>query len=262
MFSDDDIMRYNFSKMGSLSLILGSLLALSIAFFHPASEGHFDYPKFFLPTALLLICVFNVITTAVVKYGSIKRKVKIKVTRAYHTALFFILPISLSGFSHHFISGLWFYPTASFIFIQIFYGNSSVIRYGAVGLPLYAYLLHFIAWNSHYDNKIVPIELLFTLFLLAFYWHLGTHFFKIFISHDFKKVRVEDKETFYFKYGLTEREQQIASSIIEGLSIKEIASLYDISEGTVKNHTQNIYRKMNINSKMKLLDKFIKYRRG
>jgi DNA-binding NarL/FixJ family response regulator len=45
---------------------------------------------------------------------------------------------------------------------------------------------------------------------------------------------------------LTEREQEIASLIAEGLSNKHIARKAQISEGTVKIHLHNIYQKLGI----------------
>lgn len=53
---------------------------------------------------------------------------------------------------------------------------------------------------------------------------------------------------------LTNREKEIADSIIEGLSYKLIASKYDISIDTVRIHIKSIYRKLKINSKGELFN--------
>ncbi len=52
--------------------------------------------------------------------------------------------------------------------------------------------------------------------------------------------------------GLTEREIQIALNIIHGQSNKEIAQGLFISESTVKKHTTNLYKKLNISNREQL----------
>jgi DNA-binding NarL/FixJ family response regulator len=52
--------------------------------------------------------------------------------------------------------------------------------------------------------------------------------------------------------GLTSREQEIAESILEGLSYKMIAEKHAISIDTVRKHIKNIYKKLHINSKGEL----------
>ncbi|HMO39610.1 MAG TPA: response regulator transcription factor [Saprospiraceae bacterium] len=54
---------------------------------------------------------------------------------------------------------------------------------------------------------------------------------------------------------LTPRQEQIARSLIEGLSYKMIADRYDISMETVRDHIKKIYKKLQINSKMELISK-------
>lgn len=58
--------------------------------------------------------------------------------------------------------------------------------------------------------------------------------------------------------GLTPRQEQIARSLIEGLSYKMIADRYDISMDTVRDHIKKIYKKLQINSKMELVNKINK----
>lgn len=58
--------------------------------------------------------------------------------------------------------------------------------------------------------------------------------------------------------GLTPRQEQIARSLIEGLSYKMIADRYDISVDTVRDHIKKIYKKLQINSKMELINKINK----
>ncbi len=53
---------------------------------------------------------------------------------------------------------------------------------------------------------------------------------------------------------LTNREKEIAESIIDGLSYKLIANKYNISIDTVRIHIKSIYRKLKINSKGELFN--------
>ena len=52
---------------------------------------------------------------------------------------------------------------------------------------------------------------------------------------------------------LTEREQEIATLMVEGLSNKQIAEKLYISEGTVKNYISSIYDKTDIHDRVKLV---------
>lgn len=63
-----------------------------------------------------------------------------------------------------------------------------------------------------------------------------------------------NKLTDYFKqkYDITEKQSEIIELIIEGLTYKQIAEKLFISPKTVDNHIQNIYKKLNVNSKMQL----------
>lgn len=54
------------------------------------------------------------------------------------------------------------------------------------------------------------------------------------------------------KHSLTERQQQVASLVGQGLSNKEIGEQLGISEGTVKQHIFAIFRELNLSSRAKL----------
>lgn len=63
-----------------------------------------------------------------------------------------------------------------------------------------------------------------------------------------------NKLTDYFKqkYDITEKQSEIIELMIEGITYKQIAEKLFISPKTVDNHVQNIYKKLNVNSKMQL----------
>jgi DNA-binding NarL/FixJ family response regulator len=56
---------------------------------------------------------------------------------------------------------------------------------------------------------------------------------------------------------MTVRETQISKSLCEGISIEDIAASLKITEGTVKTHIRNIYRKTWVHNKISMLLRFI-----
>lgn len=71
------------------------------------------------------------------------------------------------------------------------------------------------------------------------------------------QAKNEPLKTKLSRHPLTAREQEITQLILDGHSSKSISSLCFISEGTVKNHRKNIYRKMGIKSQGDLFKRFI-----
>lgn len=53
-------------------------------------------------------------------------------------------------------------------------------------------------------------------------------------------------------YGLTRRETEILGTIVAGLSNKEIATKFSLSEDTVKHHLTNIFDKLGVGSRLEL----------
>ncbi len=53
-------------------------------------------------------------------------------------------------------------------------------------------------------------------------------------------------------YGLTKRELEIVSTIVSGLSNKEIAQKFTLSEDTVKHHLTNIFNKLGLSTRLEL----------
>ncbi|MEX1011772.1 MAG: response regulator transcription factor [Balneolaceae bacterium] len=58
--------------------------------------------------------------------------------------------------------------------------------------------------------------------------------------------------------GLTSREQDIVTGLVDGLSYKLIADRYDISIDTVRAHIRNIYKKLHVNSKAEVIAKSLR----
>jgi len=59
------------------------------------------------------------------------------------------------------------------------------------------------------------------------------------------------------KYELTHREREIAELICQGVRNGNISKYLRIQPGTVKTHTRNIYRKVQVKSKIGMLLRFV-----
>jgi DNA-binding NarL/FixJ family response regulator len=55
---------------------------------------------------------------------------------------------------------------------------------------------------------------------------------------------------------LTRAEKAIATQVVSGLRIREVAEILGLSEGTVKVHVHNIFRKLGVNSRTALAFRF------
>ena len=54
------------------------------------------------------------------------------------------------------------------------------------------------------------------------------------------------------RFGVTARELEITSAVVEGLSNREIAGRYGLSEDTVKHHLTNIFNKVGVSNRLEL----------
>lgn len=66
-------------------------------------------------------------------------------------------------------------------------------------------------------------------------------------------------ENLYQKYGISKREREIISGICKGKTNQEIADELFISVQTVKDHTYNIFRKVNVRNRVQLAHIFSKH---
>lgn len=65
--------------------------------------------------------------------------------------------------------------------------------------------------------------------------------------------RLNRLRTKFHKYGLTDREQEVANWIIEGKDNWSISKILNISERTVKFHNSNIFKKLSVGSKAEII---------
>lgn len=72
----------------------------------------------------------------------------------------------------------------------------------------------------------------------------------------FDKKSIDEKlNGFCMKYSLTNRQKEIIELVIDGYSNKEISNRLHITEGTVKTHIYNIFKKTDISSRNQILKK-------
>ncbi|MDT0559086.1 helix-turn-helix transcriptional regulator [Ichthyenterobacterium sp. W332] len=103
--------------------------------------------------------------------------------------------------------------------------------------------------NNDRSNDFEWNYILFALLALSI---LGNILF--FIS----KKRKQSQETSHLKAKLTKQEQNILNCVLENKTNKEIAETMFVSLSTVKTHTNNIYRKLNVQSRDEVKDLFNK----
>lgn len=65
--------------------------------------------------------------------------------------------------------------------------------------------------------------------------------------------------TFCERYELTKREREVAFLLLEGFSNGEIGEKLFISEGTVKTHVHNIYKKLGVNTRLRFSASFFEF---
>ncbi|RIX51590.1 LuxR family transcriptional regulator [Paenibacillus nanensis] len=61
------------------------------------------------------------------------------------------------------------------------------------------------------------------------------------------------REYSYESHGLTEREREVVSLVVEGLSNADIASRLFVTEATVKKHLRTVYKKINVKNRFQLV---------
>lgn len=83
--------------------------------------------------------------------------------------------------------------------------------------------------------------------------HLGYRLNVMLKKYKERKIRYPDGNELKTVYGLTARETEIAYLMLEGISKEDICDDLCISPNTLKKHTLNIYKKLEINSWREML---------
>jgi DNA-binding CsgD family transcriptional regulator len=128
---------------------------------------------------------------------------------------------------------------------------------------LTTFILQFALLSSSYNATTLLYDvamncrpLLYALFFIVFMQNFTDGITMTEINTNVQQI--PDQKTyvngrdFFKKCGLTDREIDVAQKISEDLSNKEIANQLFISENTVKKHTYNLFRKLNISNREQL----------
>lgn len=84
--------------------------------------------------------------------------------------------------------------------------------------------------------------------------HLNYRFYQYFTrSNQLEETNTKQQTPLIDQYHLTNRELEILTLNLEGLSYEEISRKLHISPHTLKKHMQNLYRKLDVTSKWELL---------
>ena len=116
------------------------------------------------------------------------------------------------------------------------------IIYGTVFLPIAAFMFTI-------PFKFTILSALFIVSnLIPFIWVRGyfAKYYLVKFKHENSRIAIE---LIAEKYGLTDREREIMELILQGKSNKEIEAALYISLNTVRNHTHNLYKKLNVNGR-------------
>ncbi|WBW96362.1 response regulator transcription factor [Oceanirhabdus sp. W0125-5] len=108
------------------------------------------------------------------------------------------------------------------------------------------------------EYRTVGLDIIKLLICVIGLKYLYSSFESIFDNKELgKKSETKKLEDFCIEYSLTNRQREIIELIIEGCSNKEIGSKLHITEGTVKTHIYNIFKKTDISSRNQLLKKIM-----
>ena len=122
-----------------------------------------------------------------------------------------------------------------------FYGLGFVLLYAAIKIPVSKIIGGFLQIFVLFLFGIFPI------FWLIRYFQSGAILSKTPVASKDVLDGIEKK------YNLSRREREGMDLILEGQSNKEIMRVLFLSHGTVRNHISNLYQKLGVNSRLKLI---------
>lgn len=73
-----------------------------------------------------------------------------------------------------------------------------------------------------------------------------------------KSFYLRQDELLVVRYGLTKTEKMLALKLLDGMKLKEIAKLLNITEGNARQHLKKIFRKVDVSSQTELIVKIMR----
>jgi len=135
-------------------------------------------------------------------------------------------------------------------------------RVVALSRPVYAVVS--LAWihyfeQAHFVTSTFVMVFIYVLFLVVFVALFSGRISKGLFSRGGEDTRQHsDLMAFAQRHRLSQRESQIFELLMEGKKRSEIEAICGLSEGTIKTHITNIYRKLDVHSKSDMASLFKK----
>jgi DNA-binding CsgD family transcriptional regulator len=151
---------------------------------------------------------------------------------------------------------------AQWMIIIVCIRKTEIPVFRIIGISRTFYALISLAWTHFIEKQafttssfvmIIIYVLLVAILLLVFSGRIMEALF----SRSSQADTFQEKlNSFSHKWRLSQRESQILELLLNGKQRSEIESECQLSEGTVKTHIANIYRKLDVHSKREMLDLF------
>ncbi|MCK4837053.1 MAG: hypothetical protein KAT17_10455, partial [Candidatus Aminicenantes bacterium] len=149
----------------------------------------------------------------------------------------------------------------------IYLGNKNDINFANLAPGTYRLWVKGTNSDGIWNEQGTSIEIIITPPFWETWWFRGIMVLVVIIlisilhllrmRHITEKLKSEAVvERFFNKKGISSREREIILLILKGMSNKQIEDELYISLGTVKNHAFNIYKKLQINSRVQLVTLF------
>ncbi len=124
---------------------------------------------------------------------------------------------------------------------------------------------------SFWSDRYISIEVLSIVFSAAGLWH-AVNLIKEILNREAAGLSKQQEpvptveissylDTFCCEFGMTPREREVMELLMMGKSNVEIGEQMVISQGTVKTHVHNIYKKLEINGRIQLMNRLSEYNR-
>jgi DNA-binding CsgD family transcriptional regulator len=121
-----------------------------------------------------------------------------------------------------------------------------------MGATAVMYSILAIAWIYFFENSTnsIPAFVLVVVYTVAFFLAI----MPLGIQETTRAVSEETCEALANVHGLTQREREVLTLLVQGRSRPYIQQKLHLADGTVKTHTSHIYAKLSIHTKQELLD--------
>jgi len=109
-----------------------------------------------------------------------------------------------------------------------------------------------------FEYRNIPYDVMKLFAGILGIWYLIGYFKELLaVENKGAKTDEEKLEVFSNQYELTSRQKEIVALIVEGDSNKEISRKLHITEGTVKTHIYNIFKKVDVTSRNQIIKKIL-----